>query len=115
MHKYIISRKLTLLPRCLGLSEYLSDILLSNASALFGEARTIAVAAAAPLISASLRVVCIRISLPFFFSFKDVAATLLLVDRGLLHVNAIVEQDIPARVMIVLSRSFITGNSNTYT
>ena len=70
-------------------------------------------AAAAPLMSASLRVVCIMISLSFSFSFKfkDVT-TLLLLDRGL-HVNATVEQDIPARVMIVLSRSFIADNSNS--
>ena len=107
MHKYI-SRKLTLLPRCLGLSEYLSDILLSNASALFGERRTIPAAAATPLMSASLRV----ISLSFFFSLKDVA-TLPPAD-GELHVNATVEQDIPARVMIVLSRSFIRKIVVTY-
>lgn len=92
MHKYI-SRKLTLLPRCLGLSEYLSDILLSNASALFG-ARTIPATVAAPLMIASRRDM---ISSSFFFSlkFKDVT-TFLLLDRGLLHVNATVEQDIPA-------------------
>jgi len=109
MHKYL-SRKLTLLPRCLGLSEYLSDILLSNASALFGEARTIPATVAAPLMSACRRDM---ISSSFFFSFKfkDVT-TLLLLDRGL-HVNATVEQDIPARVMIVLSRSFIADNSNS--
>ena len=102
MHKYI-SRKLTLLPRCLGLSEYLSDILLSNASALFGERRTIPAAAATPLMSASLRV--ISLSFSFSFEFKEVV-TLPPAD-GELHVNATVEQDIPARVMIVLSRSFI--------
>jgi len=103
MHKYI-SRKLTLLPRCLGLSEYLSDILLSNASALFGEARTIPATVATPLMSAPRRDM---ISSSFFFSFKVVATSTLLPVDGELHVNATVEQDIPARVMIVLSRSFI--------
>jgi len=97
-----IKKALTLLPRCLGLSEYLSDILLSNASALIGEARTIPATVAIPLMTSRRDTK----SSSFFFSFKVVAtSTLLLVDKGL-HVKAF-EQNIPARVMIVLSRSFI--------